>query len=74
MMDMLAAGYLVYDLTGSALKLGAMEAGAGTIMLALALFAGAVADRFERKRIIQLSQGAAALNSLFIASSMVPVP
>ena len=70
-MDMLAVGYLVYELTASALRVGATEAAAGAVMLALGLFAGAVADRFERKRIIQMSQVAASLNALFVASSIV---
>ena len=70
-MDMLAVGYLVYELTASALRVGATEAAAGAVMLALGLFAGAVADRFERKRIIQMSQAAASLNALFIASFIV---
>ncbi len=55
-MQMLARGYLVYDLTGSAALLGLVSAGSAAPMLALSLFGGAVADRVERKRLIQIGQ------------------
>ena len=70
-MDMLAVGYLVYELKSSALLLGVVEAAFATSMLSFALFGGVVADRFERKRIIQMSQGAASLTAIFIAWSIV---
>ena len=70
-MDMLAVGYLVYELKSSALLLGVVEAAFATSMLSFALFGGVVADRFERKRIIQMSQGAASLTAIFIATSIV---
>ena len=60
-MQMLVRGYLVYDLTGSASLLGLATAGSAVPMLALALFGGAIADRLERKRIIQVGQAAAAM-------------
>ena len=44
-MQMLARGYLVYEITGSASLLGVVNAGAALPMLGLALFGGAVADR-----------------------------
>ena len=55
-MQMLARGYLVYDLTGSASLLGVVSAGSAVPMLTLALFGGAVADRVDRKRLIQIGQ------------------
>ena len=55
-MQMLARGYLVYDLTGSASLLGIVSAGSAVPMLVLALFGGAIADRFDRKRLIQIGQ------------------
>ena len=60
-MQMLARGYLVYDLTDSASLLGLVSAGTAVPMLALALFGGAIADRFERKRLIQIGQVIVAL-------------
>jgi MFS family permease len=66
-MQMLARGYLVYDLTGSAALLGVVNAGSSIPMLVLALFGGAIADRMERKRLIQIGQGIAGLLSLVVA-------
>ncbi|MDP6454599.1 MAG: MFS transporter [SAR202 cluster bacterium] len=66
-MQMLARGYLVYDLTGSASLLGVVNAGSSLPMLVLALFGGAIADRMERKRLIQIGQGVAGALSLGVA-------
>ena len=55
-MQMLARGYLVYDITGSASRLGIVAAASAFPMLALALFGGAIADRVERKKLIQIGQ------------------
>ena len=55
-MEMLAIGYLVYDLTGSPFRLGLVETGFAIPTLALALFGGALADRIDRRRVIQLCQ------------------
>ncbi len=55
-MQMLARGYLVYDITGSAALLGFVSAGMAIPMLFLAPFGGAIADRVERKRLIQGGQ------------------
>ena len=66
-MQMLARGYLVFDLTGSAALLGLVNAGSAIPMLGLALFGGVIADRIERKRIIQVGQAGAALLALIVA-------
>ena len=66
-MQMLARGYLVYDLTDSAMLLGVVNAGAAAPMLVLALFGGVVADRLERRRVIQAGQGLAGLLALGVA-------
>jgi MFS family permease len=62
-----AIGWQVYDLTGSAFDLGMV----GLIQFlptALLLFvAGQVADRYERRRVVQLCQLAEALTALFLA-------
>ena len=55
-MQMLARGYLVYDITGSASLLGFVSAGMAIPMLFLAPFGGAIADRVDRKRLIQGGQ------------------
>ena len=55
-MQMLAQSYLVYDLTGSASVLGIINLGIAVPMLTIPLFGGVVADRFEKKTIIQVAQ------------------
>lgn len=69
-MQMIARGYLTYDLTGSPALLGIVSAGFALPMLLLALFGGAFADRLERRRIIQLGQTGAGLIALFVAVSV----
>ena len=62
-----AIGWQVYDLTGSAFDLG-MVGLVQFVPTALFLFvAGSVADRYERKRIVQLCQLAEALTALLLA-------
>ena len=70
-MEMVAIGYLVYDITGSPFLLGAVEAGFAIPMLVLALFGGALADRLDRKRMIQVSQGTAVLVGVFLAVTIL---
>jgi MFS family permease len=70
-MQMLARGYLVYELTNqNAAVLGLVNAATALPILVLALFGGAIADRMERKRIVQLGQAGAALLALIIAISI----
>ena len=69
-MQMVVRGYLTYELTSSPFKLGLVSAGFALPMLTLALFGGAVADRMERKKVIQLGQVTARLLALFIAVSI----
>ena len=66
-MEMVAVGYLVYDLTGSPLLLGVVEVGFAVPTLALGLLGGVVADRFDRKYVIQVSQSVEVLVALVIA-------
>jgi MFS family permease len=62
-----AFGWQVYDLTGSAFALG-MIGLAGFLPTALLVFvAGNFADRYERKRILQVCQFAEALTALLLA-------
>ena len=62
-----AIGWQVYDLTGSAFDLG-MVGLVQFLPTALLLFvAGHAADRYERKRVVQLCQIAEALTALFLA-------
>ncbi len=66
-MQSIARGYLVYDITSSALLLGLVNVGFAVPMLILSLFGGVAADRIDRKRLIQLCQALAASVSLAIA-------
>ena len=70
-MQMLARGYLVYDITGSAGKLGLVAAGSAIPMLTLALFGGAIADRMNRKLIIQLGQSIGAVLAVAVALMII---
>ena len=71
-MQMMARGYLVYDLTGSASLLGVVNAGSSLPMLGLALIGGVVADRIERKYIIQAGQAASAILAVLIGVARSP--
>ena len=65
-MQMVARGYLVYDLTNSASLLGIVTAGSAVPILTLSLFGGAIADRINKKRIIQVTQAMTALFSVIV--------
>ncbi len=65
-MQMLAQSYLVYDITGSASVLGIINLGIAVPMLTIPLFGGVVADRFEKKTIIQVAQIVAGSLALLI--------
>src|ERR1700722_3647582 len=67
LIGIVAFGWQVYDLTGSAFALGMMGL-AGFLPTALLVFvAGHAADRYERKRILQVCQLAEALTALLLA-------
>ena len=55
-MGMLARGWLVYNLTGSALALGWVSSGWGISILLLSLFGGVVADRVRKRDVLVASQ------------------
>jgi len=55
-MQSVAQGWLVYQLTGSALLLGAVSFAGSIPILFLSLFGGAMADRFERRRLMIVTQ------------------
>jgi MFS family permease len=69
-MQMIARGFLVYQLTGSAKIVGLVSAAGALPLLGLALFGGAIADRMDRKRIIQIGQGVSTALALFVAVSI----
>ena len=70
-MQMIARGFLAFELTGSARVVGYVGAAAGVPMLVLSLFGGAVADRVERKRLIQAGQALSTSTAIFITFMLV---
>src|SRR3977135_1683403 len=62
-----AIGWQIYDITGSAFQLGMVGLVQFLPTALLVFFAGHAADRFERKRVVQLCQLAEALTALFLA-------
>ena len=69
-MELVARGYLVYELTGAGRLLGLVSAGAALPMLFLGPVSGALSDRLERRRVIQFSQLCTVSTSLFVAVSI----
>jgi MFS transporter, DHA1 family, staphyloferrin A biosynthesis exporter len=66
-MDQIALNWLVYDLTGSALALGIMNAVRMIPVLLFTLVGGVVADRWPRRPLLMSTQGAAMLLALILA-------
>ena len=66
-MFMLTQSYLIYDMTRSPGLLGLVGSSHALPLLLIGLFAGAMADRFEGKRIIQIGQSGATLSVLIVA-------
>ena len=62
-----AIGWQVYDLTGSAFDLGMIGLVQFLPTALLVFVAGHAADRYERKRVVQICQIAEALTALFLA-------
>jgi len=70
-MQMLVRSYLTYELTGSASLVGMVAVGGSVPMLALSLFGGAIADRVERKRLVQVGQILNAVIALSVGSAVL---
>jgi MFS family permease len=64
---MAAQGWLVFDITGEPLTLGLVGAAQAIPGLVFNLVAGALADRFDPRRMIMIGEGAAALLISFLA-------
>jgi len=69
-MQMVARSYLIYDLTDSAVILGALTLGATIPMLILSLFGGVMAERVQKKNVMLIGQAASAVVSLGVALSL----
>ncbi len=67
-MQFVALGWLVIDLTGSPLDLGFMSASQAIATIGFSLLGGVVADRMNRRRLIQVAQlGAASCAAILSA-------
>lgn len=66
-MGSVARGWLAYQLTGSALALAWVSSGRSLARMGLSLYAGALADRFEKRQLLIVTRGATALNTLVVA-------
>ena len=66
-MQMVAQGWLIYDLTSSPTWLGIVSFARGLPMLILALVAGVVVDRFDRRTVLITAQGLTALIAVVLA-------
>jgi MFS family permease len=67
-MEQVARGWLVYDMTGSPILLGAVQAARSLPLLAFGMLGGVLADRFDRKRQMILAQNANLVLSLVLAA------
>ena len=65
--QMVAQGWLVYQLTDSALYLGAVGFASSIPTLFLSLFGGVLADRFERRKLMIFTQTASMLLAFALA-------
>ena len=66
-MDMIARGYLAFDLTGSATALGIVSIAWGIPLLLFSLVGGTLADRVEKRNLLLAAQGAMALTAIITA-------
>ena len=66
-MQLVAQGFLIYELTGSKALLGAVGLARAVPMLAFPLWGGVVADRVDRVRLLWVTQTVQALSVLALA-------
>jgi MFS family permease len=66
-MQSVAQSWLVLQITGSPLQLGLISTLQFTPMLMFAVFSGAVADRFDKRRLLLFTQSVSAAQSLALA-------
>lgn len=67
-MDQIAIGWLIWQLTESGSYLGLLAFCRAFPILLFTLFGGAIADRFERRRVMQVTQTWAMLLALLLAA------
>lgn len=67
-MQVIARGYLAYDLTGKNGALGGVMLAFGVPQLLLSLWGGVIADRLPKRNVLVAAQSIIALNSAWIAA------
>jgi MFS family permease len=67
-MGSVAQGWLAYELTGSALALGLITAGRSVARLTFSLYAGALADRFEKRQLLMISRSGMVALAVWLAA------
>jgi len=65
-----ALGWVVYEITGSGTLLGAVMGARAIPMILLAPVSGLAADRYDRRRLMQASQGLAAVVNLSFGAAL----
>jgi len=77
-LQMVAQGWLVLEMTGSAFQVGVTAAASSLPTLFLSLFGGVIVDRYDRKTILLWTQGASMLLAfvlgIFTLTGAVTVP
>lgn len=66
-MQVVVRGWLVYDLTDSALALGLVSAGVGAPILLFSLLGGAIVDRVDKRNLLIVTQTLTGIIALVIA-------
>ena len=67
-MQMIARGFLAFDLTGKNSALGGVMLAFGAPQLVLSLWGGVLADRLPKRKVLWVSQTIIAVNSLWLAT------
>jgi MFS family permease len=70
-MQMIARSYLIYQLTNSAIILGAMSLFHAVPMIVLSLYGGVIADRVQKKYVMIIGQAASAVVSAGVGLTLV---
>lgn len=65
-MQSTAQGWLVYSMTGSPLYLGLVSAASSLPVMLFSLFGGVIADRFEKRRLLIMTQAISILPAVFL--------
>jgi MFS family permease len=75
MLTFVAVPFQVYALTGSSLAVGLLGVAEFAPILALALVGGALADAFDRRRLVRLSEaGSALVAAVLVVNAALPHP